>query len=78
MDFSQGTVGVFQIYFALIWYKYKMTQYNALYVNLPNSQINILKSGIKSYTKVTLNLLSNVICNFNDKANFPHKLFSTD
>ena len=34
-----------------------MTQYNSVNPKLSNSQVNILKSGIKKVTKVTLNLL---------------------
>ena len=34
-----------------------MTQYNSVNPKLSNSQVNILKSGIKTVTKVTLNLL---------------------
>ena len=73
-DFSQGTVRVLQIYFPLIWYQYKMTQCNTLNVNLPNSQLNKLKSGMKNGIEVTLNLSSNVIGSSNDEANFPQKL----
>ena len=51
-----------------------MTQYNILDVKLTNSQLNKLKSGIKNYTEVTLNLSSNVIGDSNDKTHFPHKL----
>ena len=39
-----------------------------------NSQLNKLKSGIKTGTEVTLNLSSNLIGNANDETNFPHKL----
>ena len=52
--FSQGTLKVLWIYFTLIWYLHKITQYNALYVKFSNSQINKLKSGIKNGTEVTL------------------------
>ena len=31
-----------------------MTQYNTLNIKLSNSQLNILKSGIRNGTKVTL------------------------
>ena len=55
-----------------------MTQYNTLNVKLPNSQLNKLKSGIKNRTEVTWSLSSNLIGNFNDKTNFPHKILSTD
>ena len=43
-----------------------------------NSQFNKLKLGTKYGTEVTLNLSSNVIGDFNDGTNFPHKLLSTD
>ena len=33
-----------------------MTQYNILNVKLSNSKLNKLKSGIKSWSEVTLNL----------------------
>ena len=55
-----------------------MTEYNALNVNLSNSQLNKLKSAIKNETKVILNLSSNVVGNSNDWYNFPHKLLLTD
>ena len=56
-----------------------MTEYNALNVNLSNSQLNKLKSAIKNETKVILNLSSNVVGNSNDwNSNFPHKLLLTD
>ena len=51
-----------------------MIQYNTLNVKLCNSQLNKLKSRIKNGTEVTLNLLSNVICNSNDEHNFPYQL----
>ena len=38
-----------------------------------NSQLNKLKSGIKTGTEVTLNLSSNLIGKANE-TNFPHKL----
>ena len=75
LDFSNETVTVLQFYFLSIWYQYKITQYNTLPVNLSNSQLNKLKSGIKNSTKVTLNLSSNVIGNSNDEIKFPHKSF---
>ena len=49
-----------------------MTQYNTL--KLSNSELNRLKSGIKSSTEVILNLSSNVIGYSNDETNVPHKL----
>ena len=51
-----------------------MTQYNSLNVELPNSQLNKLKSAIKNETDVVLRLSSNMIGNSDDKTNFPHKL----
>ena len=54
-----------------------MTQYNALNVELSNSQLNKLKSGIKNGTTLTLNLSSNVVGNSSDDTNFPHKLLLT-
>ena len=55
-----------------------MTKYNTLNVKLSNSQLNKLTSGIKNGTEVTLNLSSNLIGNFNDETNFPHKLLLTN
>ena len=55
-----------------------MTEYDTLNVKVYNSQFNKLKLGIKNCTEITLNILSNVICDSNDEANFPHKLFLTD
>ena len=52
-----------------------MTQYNSLDVKLSNSQLNNLKSLIKSETEVVLRL-SNIIGN--NENNFPHKLLLTD
>ena len=54
-----------------------MTQYNNLNVKLFNSQLNKLKSGIKNWTQVTLNLLSNVVRDSNDENNFALKLSYT-
>ena len=51
-----------------------MTQYNTLNVKLSNSQLNKLKSGIKTGTEVTLNPSSNLIRNSNDETNFSHKI----
>ena len=51
-----------------------MTQYSTLKINLPNLQLNKLKSIIKKGTKVTLNLSSNVVRDSNDENNFPNKL----
>ena len=61
LDFSKVIVKVFRIYFALIQYLYKMTQYNTLNVKLANSQLNKLKSEINNGTEVVLNFSSNVI-----------------
>ena len=55
-----------------------MTQYNMLNVKLSNSQLNKLKFAIKNGTGLTLNLLSNIIGDFNDENNFPHKLLLTN
>ena len=55
-----------------------MTQYNTLNLKLTNSQLNKLKLGIKTDTKETLNLLSNMISNSNDDTNFLHKLVLTN
>ena len=48
-----------------------MTQSNTLNIKLSNSQINKLKSGIKTGTEVT------VFGDSNDENNFPHKLLLT-
>ena len=37
-----------------------------------------MKSAIKNGTKVTLNLLSNIVGDSNDENNFPHKLLLTN
>ena len=55
-----------------------MTQYNSLNVKLPNSQLNKLKSSIKSETDVVLRILSNMVSNSNDNTNFPHELLLTN
>ena len=49
-----------------------MTQYNSLNMKLSNSQLKKLKSGIK--TEITLNLSSNLIGDYHDETNIPHKL----
>ena len=41
---------------------------------MPNLQLNKLKSGTKSDTKLTLKLLPNVRSDCNDENNFTHKL----
>ena len=55
-----------------------MTQYNSLNIKLSNSQLNKLKSAIKSETEVVLRLSSNMISNCNNKTNFPRKLLLTN
>ena len=55
-----------------------MTQYNTLNIELSNSQLNKLKSGIENGTEVTLSPSSNVIGDSNDNTNFSHKLFLID
>ena len=50
---SQEIVQLWWIYFILIQYKYKMTQYNTLKGKIPNSQIHKLKSGIKNGSEIT-------------------------
>ena len=55
-----------------------MTQYNSLNVKLSNSQFNKLKSAIKNETDVILRLLSNMIGNSEEEANFPHNLLVTN
>ena len=55
-----------------------MTQYNSLNVKLSNSQLNKLKSGIKNGTDVVLRLSSNMIGNYDDEINCPHKLLLTN
>ena len=44
-----------------------MTQYNTLNVKLSNSELNKLKSGIKSGTEVALKMSSNVVDDSNDQ-----------
>ena len=53
-----------------------MTQYNSVNVKLSNSQLNKWKWPIKN--KTVLRLSSNMVCNPNDKSNFPHKLLLTN
>ena len=54
-----------------------MTEYNTLNVKLSNSQVNILKTGIKNGTKVTLKISLNIFGESNDENNFSHKLLLT-
>ena len=53
-----------------------MAQYNSLNVNLPNSELNKLKSAIKKESEVVLRLSLNTIGN--NETNFPHELLLTD
>ena len=46
--------------------------------NFLNSRLNNLKSGIKNETEIVLRLSSNILCNFDDVANFPLDLLLTD
>ena len=55
-----------------------MTQYNSLNVKLSNSQLNQLKSAIKSKSKIVLRLLSNMIDVSNYETNSAHKLLLTN
>ena len=55
-----------------------MAQYNSLNVQLPNSQLNKLKSAIKNETEVVLSLPSNMIGSSDDETNFLYKLFLTN
>ena len=64
--------------YILIFINIKMTQYNSLNVKLSNSQLNKFKSATKNENEVVLRLSSNMICDSNDKANFPHELLLTD
>ena len=45
---------------------------------MSNSQLNMLKPGIKNGTEVTLNLPSNVVGDYNDETNFQRKPLLTD
>ena len=53
-----------------------MMQYNSINVKLSNSQLNKLKSTIRSKTEAVLGLSSNMIGD--DETNFPHKLLLTN
>ena len=55
-----------------------MIQYNSLNVKLSNSQLNKLKSAIKSKIEVVLWLSSNMIGNSDDETNFLHKSLLTN
>ena len=45
---------------------------------MSNSQLNILKSGIKNGTYMTFENSSNLAGDSNDENNFPHKLLLTN
>ena len=62
--------------YSLIFYQYKIAQYNSLNVKLSNSQLNKLKSSIKNKNEVVLRLPSNMIGD--NETNFPHKLLLTN
>ena len=53
-----------------------MIQYNTLDVKYSNSKLSKLKSGIKNGAEVTLNISWNLIENFNEEVDFPHKLLT--
>ena len=53
-----------------------MIQYNTLNVKYSNSKLSKLKSGIKNGAEVTLNISWNLIENFNEEVDFPHKLLT--
>ena len=53
-----------------------MTQYNTLDVKYSNSKLSNLKSGIKNGAEVFLNISWDLIENFNDEVDFPHKLLT--
>ena len=74
LDFSQGTMRVLSIYFLLIWYQHKITQYDTLNLKLSNLQLSELTSVVKNGTEVeaTLNILSKVIGNSKDETNLLH------
>ena len=55
-----------------------MTQCNTLNLQLSNSQLNKLKSGIKNNAEVTLKTSSNAVGDSNDENNFSHNLLLTN
>ena len=55
-----------------------MTQNNTLNAKLSNSQLDKLKPGIKNCNEIIFNLSSNLIVNYNDAINLPHKLLLID
>ena len=62
----------------LVFYQYRMTQYNSLNVKLSNLQLNKLKSAIKNEAKVVFRLSSNMVGNSDDETNFSHKVLLTN
>ena len=54
-----------------------MTQYNSVNVKLLTSQLNKIKSAIKSENDVAIRLSLNMVGDPNDKTNFPHELLLT-
>ena len=65
---------VLLFYFVLIEYRYEMTQYNILNVKLSTSQLNMLQSGIKNGTEVTLKFSLNFLGDSHNEDDFPHNL----
>ena len=57
----------------MILYYLKITQYNGV-----NSQFDKQKLALINDIRVTTNLLSNKIGNFNDETNLPNELLLTD
>ena len=55
-----------------------MTQYNRLNTKLSNSQLNKLKSAVKSENDLVIRLSPSMIGDSNDKGNFPHELVLTN
>ena len=55
-----------------------MTTYNTLYVELSNSKLDKLKSGIKNGAETNLNLSSKLIGNSNFETHFSYKLLLTN
>ena len=55
-----------------------MAQYNSLNVKLSNSQLNKLKSAIKSKTEIVFTLSLKTIGNSDDETNFRHKFLLTN
>ena len=55
-----------------------MTQYNKVHVKLSTSQFNKLKSASKNENDVVIRSSPSMICDSNDKTNFPHELLLTN